>query len=150
MDWTEDEDLHKRFKDWRDEVDLILSAPLNSQSKTVKANYVQLWAGKTARTYLKSEGVVMNDPKTILTALENWTKPKCNEIAAFTRLRTLTQDSKSLSEFIQEAKTLVEACNYTADSDRLLRDVIVSGVQSSYAYQRCISKGAELTPGKVH
>ena len=145
MDWTEDEDLHKRYKEWQDEVELILSAPLNSLSKTAKAGYVQLWAGKAARAYLKSEAVDTTQPKTILTALHEWTKPKCNEIAAFTRLRTLVQDSKSLSEFIQEARTLVDACGYTTDKDRLLRDVIVSGVKSPLAYQRCITKGSELS-----
>ena len=145
MDWTEDEDLHKRYKDWQDEVNLLLSAPLSAQSKAVKANYILIWAGKTARTYLKSQGTDLKEPKTILAALEDWTRPKCNEIAAFTRLRSLVQDSESLSEFIQEARTLVEACGYTADKDRLLRDVIVSGVKSPLAYQRCIAKGSELS-----
>ena len=54
------------------------------------------WAGKPARDYLKSlpesefkyEGA---SAETILEALEEKTKPKSNEIAAFTKLRSLKQ-----------------------------------------------------------
>ena len=29
MDWTEDADLHKRFKDWREETELLLNTVLS-------------------------------------------------------------------------------------------------------------------------
>ena len=76
----------------------------------------------------------------ILEEFQDWTSPKSNEIVAFTSLRTLNQGTLSLSEFITEATRLVDECGYTTDHDRLLRDTIVSGVQSKQAYQRCISK----------
>ena len=44
----------------------------------------------------------------------------------------------SLSEFIQEARRLAELCNYPNDKDRLIRDTIVSGIQSLRAYQKCL------------
>ena len=43
-----------------------------------------------------------------------------------------------LSEFICEARRLAELCNYPKDKDRLIRDTIVSGIQSLRAYQKCI------------
>ena len=43
-----------------------------------------------------------------------------------------------LSEFICEARRLAELCNYSNDEDRLIRDTIVSGIQSLRAYQKCI------------
>ena len=43
-----------------------------------------------------------------------------------------------LSEFICEARRLAELCNYPNDQDRLIRDTIVSGIQSLRAYQKCI------------
>ena len=97
----------------------------------MKSNYVLRWAGKPARDYLKSlpepefkyEGA---SAETILAALEEKTKPKSNEIAAFTKLRSLKQGDMPLSEFIQEAKRLAELCNYPNDQDRLIRDTIVS------------------------
>ena len=43
-----------------------------------------------------------------------------------------------LLEFIHEARRLAELCNYLNDKDRLIRDTIVSGIQSLRAYQKCI------------
>ena len=61
-----------------------------------------------------------------------------NEIAAFTKLRSLKQGDMPLSEFIHDARRLAELCNYPIDKDRLIRDTIVSGIQSLRAYQKCI------------
>ena len=37
MDWTEDAELHKQFKDWREEVELYLETILaNIKEKTLK------------------------------------------------------------------------------------------------------------------
>ena len=44
----------------------------------------------------------------------------------------------SLSEFIHEARRLADLCNYPNDKDRLIRDTIVSRIQSLRAYQKCI------------
>ena len=62
----------------------------------------------------------------ILTALKMRTRPKSNEIAAFTKLHSVKQGDMPLSEFIQEARRLAELCNYPNDKDRLIRDTIVS------------------------
>ena len=44
-----------------------------------------------------------------------------------------------LSEFIWEARRLAEVCNYPNDHDRLIKDTIVSRIQSlTRAYQKCI------------
>ena len=102
--------------------------------KTLK-DYMLRWAGKPARDYLKSlpesefkyEG---SSAEAILQALEEKTKPKSNEIAAFTKLCSLKQGDMPLSEFIHEARRLAEICNYPKDQDRLIRDTIVSGIQS--------------------
>ena len=143
MDWTEDAELHKRYVEWKEEVELEIGSTLSSKSNSVKSNYVLRWAGKPARDYLKSlpdseftyEGANTDE---ILTALEKKTKPKSNEIAAFTKLRSLKQGDMPLSEFIREARRLVELCNYPNDKNRLIRDTIVSGIRSLRAYQKCL------------
>ena len=143
MDWTEDAGLHKRYVEWREEVELVLGSSLSGKSNSVKSNYVLRWAGKPARDYLKSlpesefkyEGASM---ESILQALEQRTKPKSNEIAAFTKLCSLKQGDMPLSEFIHEARRLADLCNYPNDKDRLIRDTIVSRIQSPGAYQKCI------------
>ena len=76
--------------------------------------------------------------KAILQALEDKTEPKSNEIAAFTKLHSLKQGDMPLSEFICKARRLEELCNYPNNQDRLIRDTIVSGIQSLRAYQKCI------------
>ena len=130
MDWTEDAELHKRYVEWREEVELELGSSLSGKSNSVKSNYVLRWAGKPARDYLKSlpesefkyEGP---SAELILQALEQKTKPKSYEIAAFTKLRCLKQGDMPLSEL----------CNYPNDK---YRHTIVSRIQSLRAYQKCI------------
>ena len=108
----------------------------------MKSNYVLKWAGRPARDYLKSlpdskfkyEGA---STEAILEALEEKTKPKSNEIAAFAKLCSLKQGDMPLSEFIREARRQAELCNYPNDQDRLIRDTIVSGIQSLRDYQKC-------------
>ena len=143
MDWTEDAELHKKYVEWREEVELELRSSLSGKSNSVKSNYVLRWAGKPARDYLKSLPgsefkYIGASAESILQALEQKTKPKSNEIAAFTKLRSLKQGDMPLSEFICEARRLAELCNYPNDKDRLIRDTIVSRIQSLRAYQKCI------------
>ena len=143
IDWTEDAELHKRYIEWKEELELELGSSLSNRPNSMKSNYVLRWAGKPARDYLKSlpdsefkyEGA---SAEAILEALEEKTKPKSNEIAAFTKLRSLKQGDMPLSEFIWEATRLAELCNYPNDQDRLIRDTIVSGIQSLRAYQKYI------------
>ena len=83
------------------------------------------WAGKPARDDLESlpdsefkcEGA---SAEAILKALEEKTKPKSNEIAAFIKLHSLKQGDMPLSEFIREARRLAELCNYQNDQNRLI------------------------------
>ena len=80
---------------------------------------------KPARDYLKNlpesefkyEGASV---EAILASLEEKTKPKSNEIAAFTKFYSVKQGYMPLSEFIQEARRLAELCNYQNDQDRLI------------------------------
>ena len=111
--------------------------------------FITLWAGKEARTYLSTvEEDCKDSLRTILDTFEDWTKPKSDEIAAFTHLRTLNQGNKTLSTYITEVRRVVDLCNFTCVGDckdRLIRNSIVAGLSSTKAYQQCISKGSGLT-----
>ena len=98
MDWTEDADLHKQFKDWREEAELLLNTVLSHiRNQETKLKFVSLWAGKEARTYLNMVDQDKKDSlKTMLDTLKDWTRPKSDEVAAFTQLRTLNQGNKTL------------------------------------------------------
>ena len=110
MDWTEDAGLHQRYKDWREEVELLMDTVLSHiKNADTKIKFVTLWAGKEARTYLNTlERDDRDSLKTILDSLEEWTKPKSDEIAAFTHLRALNQGTKMLSSYIQEVRRMVD------------------------------------------
>ena len=73
---------------------MVLSHIKNQETKL---KYVSLWVGKEARTYLSTVSEDDKDSlKTMLDTLEDWTKPKSDDIAAFTHPRALNQDNKTL------------------------------------------------------
>ena len=149
MDWTEDVELHKWFKDWREDVDLNLETILdNIKEKTTQAKFVTLWAGKEACTYLSTQDAnKKNSVKAILDTLEDWTKPEADEIAAYTQLRSINQGQRTLSEFIFEICRLADLCNFECNEDKnkIIRNSIIVGISSTKAYQQCISKDSSLT-----
>ena len=49
MDWTEDAELHKRYIEWKEEVELELGSSLSNRANSVKSNYMLRLAGKPAR-----------------------------------------------------------------------------------------------------
>ena len=150
MDWTEDAGLHQQFKDWREEVELLLDTVLSHiRSADTKMKFVSFWTGKEARTYLSTVEEDHKDSlRAVMDTLEDWTIPKSDEIAAFTHLRTLNQGNKTLSAYIQEVRRVVDLCNFACVGDckdRLIRNSILAGLSSTKAYQQCISKGSNLT-----
>ena len=154
MDWTEDAELHKRYVEWKEEVELESGSSLSSNSNSVKSSYILRWPGKPARDYLKSlpeaefkyEGA---SAEAILEALEKKAKPKSNEIAVFTKMCSLKQGEIPLSGFIRETRRLAELCNYPNDQDRLIRDIIVAGICSIKAYQKCLDT-KDLSLPRLH
>ena len=55
MDWTEDGGLHQCFKDWREEVELLLDTMLSHiRNQETKLKLCKLMGWKEARTYLSS------------------------------------------------------------------------------------------------
>ena len=62
MDWTEDAELLKWFKEWREDVELNLETILaNIKEKITQAKFITLWAGKEACSYLSTH----NENKTV-------------------------------------------------------------------------------------
>ena len=150
MDWTEDACLHQQFKDWREEVELLLDTVLSHiRNQETKLKHVSLWAGKEAGTYLRTVSEDHKDSlRAVLDTLEDCTKFKSDVIAAFAHLRALNQGNKTLSTYIQEVRRVVDLCNFTCMvdcKDRLIRNSVMAGLLSTKAYQQCISKGSSLS-----
>ena len=107
--------------------------------------------GHTSAQYLDEDH--KDRLKAMLDTLEDWTRPKSDEIAAFTHLRALTQGNKTLSAYIQEVRRIADLCNFACVGDckdRLIRNSIMAGLSSTKAYQQCISKGSSLTSKWMH
>ena len=49
--------------------------------------------------------------------------------------------------YIHEVRRLVDLCNLdcNVDKDKLIRNSIIAGINSTKAYQQCISKGSSLS-----
>ena len=58
MNWTEDAELHKRYVEWKEEVELDLGSSLSNRSNSVKS--------------MRSDGQV-SQPETILKVYQNQT-----------------------------------------------------------------------------
>ena len=83
-------------------MDTVLS---HIRSANTKMKFVTLWAGKEASTYLSTlEEDHQDSLRAILVSLEEWTRPKSDDIAAFIHLRALNQGNKMLSTYIQEVR----------------------------------------------
>ena len=53
MDWTEDAELHKRYVEWREEVELELGSSLSGKANSVKSNYLLRWQVSQLGTILR-------------------------------------------------------------------------------------------------
>ena len=53
MDWTEDAELHKRYVEWKEEVELELGSSLSNRANSVKSYYMLRWAGSQLETIFR-------------------------------------------------------------------------------------------------
>ena len=120
----------------------------NVRNQKTKLKFVSLWAGKEARMYLNTVDPDKKDSlNTMLDTLEDRTKPKSDEVTVLTQLRTLNQGNKTISAYTQEVRRVVDLCNFNCVGDckdRLIRNPIMAGLNSTKAYQQFISKGSSL------
>ena len=52
MNWTKNPELHKCFREWREETELLINIALaHIKDRTTKLKFMTLWAEKEARTF---------------------------------------------------------------------------------------------------
>ena len=118
MDWIENAGLYSRLQSWQRDIEFIFGRLLNKRTTKMKANYLMCWLGQRPKNHLLSQNTEFIDYKEIF---------------------------RVLKEFMNFTQLLVWECKYPLDSDRLLSDVIVSGVNSITSYKQCIGIGIKLT-----
>ena len=82
--------------------------------------------------------------------LEEEFKPKGNKLLSIIELWTQSrQGPRTLNEWLTYIHNLAEACNYGDSTDRIIRDVLIIGCESSIAKDKIIRKGETITLNEV-
>ena len=174
LDWTRDNQIFLRYKKWKAKVELIFRSALSQATPEERTSYLKYWMGdqglpliekwettgkldysnantspakEGGRTRPLSSGFKL---ETYWKLLEEEFKPKGNKLLSIIELWTQSnQGSKTLNEWLTYIHNLVEACNYGDSTDRIIRDVLIIGCESSIAKDKIIRKGETITLNEV-
>ena len=174
LDWTRDNQIFLRYKQWKAKVELIFRSALSQATPEEKTSYLKYWMGdqglpliekwettgkldysnantspakEGGRTRPLSSGFKL---ETYWKLLEEEFKPKGNKLLSIIELWTQSyQGPKTLNEWLTYVHNLVEACNYGDSTNRIIRDVLIIGCESSTAKDKIIRKGETITLNEV-
>ena len=135
MDWSSPGDMHKRFKLFKQKCMLIFDGPFEDVDEAKKVRHLLLWIGdKDLEIYNTATFSTEADKLKIipvLNVLENYTKPKSNQILSRYQLRCLKQGDTTIEEFVTKAHLLIDDGGYDQQIKMdTLRDTLVFGVTS--------------------
>ena len=174
LDWTRDNQIFLRYKKWKAKVELIFRSALSQTTPEERTSYLKYWMGdqglpliekwkttgkldySNANTSPAKEGGRSRPLssgfklETYWKLLEEEFKPKGNKLLSIIELWTQSnQGSKTLNDWLTYIHNLVEACNYGDSTDRIIRDVLIIGCESSIAKDKIIRKGETITLNEV-
>ena len=174
LDWTRDNQIFLRYKQWKAKVELIFRSALSQATPEEKTSYLKYWMGdqglpliekwettgkldySNANTTPTKEGGRSRPLssgfklETYWRLLEEEFKPKGNKLLSIIELWTQSrQGPKTLNEWLTYIHNLAEACNYGDSTDRIIRDVLIIGCESSIAKDKIIRKGETITLNEV-
>ena len=174
LDWTRDNQIFLRYKQWKAKVELIFRSALSQATPEEKTSYLKYWMGDPGlplREKWETTGKLdYSNPNTTPTKeggrsrplssgfkletywklLEEEFKPKGNKLLSIIELWTQSrQGPKTLNEWLTYIHNLAEACNYGDSTDRIIRDVLIIGCESSIAKDKIIRKGETITLNEV-
>ena len=174
LDWTRDNQIFLCYKQWKAKVELIFRSALSQATPEEKTSYLKYWMGdqglpliekwettgkldySNANTTPTKEGGRSRPLssgfklETYWRLLEEEFKPKGNKLLSIIELWTQSnQGPKTLNEWLTYIHNLVEACNYGDSTDRIIRDVLIIGCESSVAKDKIIRRGETITLNEV-
>ena len=174
LDWTRDNQIFLRYKKWKAKVELIFRSALSQATPEERTSYLKYWMGdqglpliekwettgkldySNANTSPAKEGGRSRPLssgfklETYWKLLEEEFKPKGNKLLSIIELWTHgNQGSKTLNDWLTYIHNLVEACNYGDSTDRIIRDVLIIGCESSNAKDKIIRRGETITLNEV-
>ena len=174
LDWTRDNQIFLRYKKWKARIEFIFKSALSQATPEERTAYLKYWMGdeglpliekwettgkldySNANTSPAKEGGRSRPLssgfklETYWKLLEEEFKPKGNKLLSIIELWTQsTQGSKTLNDWLTYIHNLVEACNYGDSTDRIIRDVLIIGCESSSAKDKIIRRGETITLNEV-
>ena len=174
LDWTRDNQIFLRYKQWKAKVELIFRSALSQATPEEKTSYLKYWMGDPGLPLIEKWETTgkldYSNPNTTPTKeggrsrplssgfkletywklLEEEFKPKGNKLLSIIELWTQSrQGPKTLNEWLTYIHNLAEACNYGDSTDRIIRDVLIIGCESSIAKDKIIRKGETITLNEV-
>ena len=161
MDWTRDNQIYDRFKRWKTKVELHFSSTLADCTLEQKSAYLRLWMGDEGlhliMKWTDTGKLSFNNPdgenpssgflpKTYWKLLDDELKPKGNKLISIQELFSpkTRQGTRTFTEWLTYVYNLVEACNYGDSKDRIIRDVLFIGCNSTAAKDSIIRKGEDV------
>ena len=157
LDWTRDHLMYDRYKDWKLRVEMLMDSALEEESDKAKCNYLKFWLAEEGlpliRKWENTKKLVYTGDSpsghkltTYWNLLDEEFKPKANRIISVIDLWTNSRQGQTpLSEWITKVYNQVELCHYKADSkDRIIRDVLIVGCNSTQAKDKIIRKGEDV------
>ena len=174
LDWTRDNQIFLRYKKWKARIEFIFKSALSQATPEERTAYLKYWMGdeglpliekwettgkldySNANTSPAKEGGRSRPLssgfklETYWKLLEEEFKPKGNKLLSIIELWTHgNQGSKTLNDWLTYIHNLVEACNYGDSTDRIIRDVLIIGCESSNAKDKIIRRGETITLNEV-
>ena len=174
LDWTRDNQIFLRYKKWKARIEFIFKSALSQATPEERTSYLKYWMGdeglpliekwettgkldysnpntspakEGGRSRPLSSGFKL---ETYWKLLEEEFKPKGNKLLSIIELWTQSnQGSKTLNDWLTYIHNLVEACNYGDSTDRIIRDVLIIGCESSNAKDKIIRRGETITLNEV-
>ena len=174
LDWTRDNQIFLRYKKWKARIELIFRSALSQATPEERTSYLKYWMGdqglpliekwettgkldysnantspakECGRSRPLSSGFKL---ETYWKLLEEEFKPKGNKLISIIELWPQSkQGPKTLNEWLTYIHNLVEACNYDDSTDRIIRDVLIIGCESSNAKDKIIRRGETITLNEV-
>ena len=174
LDWTRDNQIFLRYKKWKARIEFIFKSALSQATPEERTAYLKYWMGdeglpliekwettgkldySNANTSPAKEGGRSRPLssgfklETYWKLLEEEFKPKGKKLLSIIELWTQSkQGSKTLNDWLTYIHNLVEACNYGDSTDRIIRDVLIIGCESSSAKDKIIRRGETITLNEV-
>ena len=171
MDWTRDNRIYDRFSTWKINVECYFDSVLADYQPKQKVALLRLWLGNeshplvqkwisTGKLDFSSAEEKKNDRGQVTQALSSgyildtwWTlleeelKSKGNRIISIIDWYSpkSKQGSRNLNEWLTYVYNLADACNYKDSRDRMIRDLLIVGCNSTSARDKIVRKGENIT-----